>query len=309
MDPHKLDCEEVHKDEENVCPLRRLVTLLTEFFSQRMSTILEILLLYKFSVTQVFPIIAFNPKLIINSMMTQHEKCMSMIHKDRNYLKILVYKYNSGDKVEVYVFSNNMTISADVITICFLNYIMKNPYYKQCQPMHDLMVLMKSKYIIQTDTEANLDPQMLTLNRITFSYPSVSFDIARYDKNNHVFLSLSKTFFNLPHVFCSPWSASLIPVLNSDYKTPLALLLAIAVMFNENKSCYLLYQRIVALYTSEVFPTCFKLELCKRWGIVYMIGNEYNFAPYFTTARGIAIQVISSLMTNDPSLQYVLSKI
>lgn len=310
MDSHKSDREEINKNEGNVSPLRELVMLLTNF-SESMSIVLELLLEYQFSIIKLVPITAFNPRWIINSMMILHENCRRMFHKDPNSLKILIYKYNSGEKVEEYVFSNNMTIYADVITICYLHHVINRRSFTHCKLVYRLMKLMKNKYhIIQTYKEMSLDRRMLTFHRIALSYPSISFDMA-CDKDSFSFIFFSEAFshWNLPNVFCSPWLALIIPVLNSDYKTPLALLLAMAAILDHNKPCYLLYQRVVALYTSEVFSKCFKLELCKKWGIVYMTENEYNFAPYFTTARESAINVISSLKENDPNLQYVLSKI
>lgn len=48
--------------------------------------------------------------MFIESMMKIHAKCTTAILKNPTYLRKLVYKYNSGDKEEEYIFFNNMYV-------------------------------------------------------------------------------------------------------------------------------------------------------------------------------------------------------
>ena len=45
------------------------------------------------------------------------------------------------------------------------------------------------------------------------------------------------------------------------------------VLENSNKPCYVLYQRILTLYTSEVFPRRLKLAICRHLGIIHKEEN------------------------------------
>lgn len=310
MDPLRFVSihNQINEMEENSCPLYHLVMIL-KAISQTPSILPEIFFLHEFSCNMLYPIEVFNLKNLIEYMVKANEMYRNFIHRNPVEFEMLVYKYNSGEEVKEYVFSNNMMLYVDVIIICYLYYIVE-----PCSPDHqlacDLMKMMKQKYFIKDESS---NPNEITLFQIILSYPSISFGMLHYNTVpilNHI-KSFSQCFSNLPNMFLiSPWLASIIPVLGSDYKTPLAILVAMAVILdNDNKFSYLLYQRILVLYTSEIFPKSVKLELSKNWGIVYMIGNEYKYAPYFTINRENAIKIIILLRQNDPSLNYTLSMI
>jgi len=313
MDPHESDREETNENRRNIyCPLHKLVTIL-KTFPQNLRVFPEISLLDEFSRTKFFPFMVFNPKWIIERMLRIHRECANYICKNPTYLKNLVYKYNYDEKEEEYVFSNNMMFHADIITICFLYYIVEEHETHRTQSMDDLMIMMKIKYRIRLKYDERMmsDPQIVTLEKIIFSFPSIIFGMF-YHNDVKILNFLSKILFdwNLTNIFCSPWLASIIPVLETEFKTPLALLLVvIAALDVENKPTYVLYQRILTLYTSELFPKRLKLKLCKKLGIVYKTENEYKFASYFTTHRAKILDLLISLKRNDPSLEFTLSKI
>jgi len=118
--------------------------------------------------------------------------------------------------------------------------------------MNDLMIMMKSKYCIlcSDDCVRMGSDSQITLHKVVFSYPSIIFGMFYY-KGVTILNFLSKILFNcdLTNIYCS-WLASIIPVLEIDKNTPLALLLAmIVVLDRENKPSYVLYQQILTLYT------------------------------------------------------------
>lgn len=305
MDLHKSDSEEINENGGNTYSLHTLVTTIKTLSRQR-PIFLEVYFLNKFSKNKLIPLKSFNPRWIIDRMIEIHAKCTKVILKNPNYLTKLVYKYNSNGKKEEFVFSNNMPFYVDIMTICFL-YIAKIIKFEDLKPVNDLMTIMRTKYyIFNTDS---FGTQIITINKIILSYPSVITDLLCF---NNVSPSIFNILlqWNLTKIFCLPWLALIIPVLRFEFKIPLTLLLAMAVALDsENKPSYVLYQRILALYTSEVFSRNFKLKMCIKWGIIYKKGREYKFAHYFTRLREKAVDLILSIKVNDPSVGYTLSQI
>ena len=142
---------------------------------------------------------------------------------------------------------------------------------------------MRNKYHI-SDTN-NFNPLIITESKIAFSYPTIFLHVLYYTNNNKIESPACKILlkWKLNNTFCLPWLALIIPVIESEFEIPLALLLAMTVVLeSSNKPYYFLYQRILTLYTSEVFPRRLKLAICRYLGIIYKEENIYRFVPYFT---------------------------
>ncbi|KYN37279.1 hypothetical protein ALC56_08336 [Trachymyrmex septentrionalis] len=314
MNLHKSNSEETNEDERSVCPLRILVAIL-KTHSEKLPTLLEIQFLNEFSLNYI-PLSSFQPKIFIESMMKVHAECTTAILENPTYLRKLVYKYNSGEREEEYIFSNNMSFYIDIMTLCFLHIVLVTKVEYVSPAMNDLIAIMRKKYCVAVSNFGELLINEITEMKVVISYPSVFIDLL-YNFNNKISCPAFKRScinilreWNLINIFCMPWLALIIPVIESEYKKPLALLLAMAVTLDtHNKSSYVLYQRIVTFYTSEVFPRNLKLTMCVNWGIIYKKKNIYKFAPYFTKLRKKAINLIKSIKVNDNSLEYTLHQI
>jgi len=305
MDAHKSDHKETIENSRNLLDL--LIMILKRYSGKDNQFLPEIQFLKDFSLTEIAPLTSCQPRTIIERMMKIHAEYTSVILKNPNYLNMFIYKYNFGEKEEEYIFSNNMPFYIDVITICFLQ-IMGMTKVDHVHPaIKDLIAIMREKYCVSY--AKNFESIIMTESEIAISYPSISIPLYYY---NNIFnpsllllLHISNLHFYLP--WCS-WLALIIPVIESEFKTPLALLLAMATVFDNDKPSYVLYQRILAFYTSEVFPRHFKLEICTCLGIVYKEEDKYRFASYFTKHREEAIKLISANI-NDTSIEYTLSQI
>lgn len=168
----------------------------------------------------------------------------------------------------------------------------------------------------------------ITLYTIAYSFPSISYSWLGFEPDINESLNsshyISTTFpgLILNKILVCPILASIIPRLNSNF-VPIALLVAINVKANQminddlkipnytDIPLNIIYKRILALRSSEVFPTRLKLELCKMWGIVQKDTErgEYKYADYFATYRQEAIDIISEIKSQDPDLQNILSEI
>ncbi|XP_025073258.1 uncharacterized protein LOC105423774 [Pogonomyrmex barbatus] len=308
--------KEIHIYEKNICPLRTLIDILQKSSSGRPSSILEITLLDKFPKTNDFvPIEQFSPRCIIEYMMKMHGNTMKKIAATPTYLDKLVYKYKVGSEEKEYVFSNNMMFYIDVIIICYLYFVRKRSDYKKFFPVIRLLRMMKIKYNIY-DESNSVNTYMtygnITWHRVALSYPSITFAI--FDHNVislPPYITLDR--LNIPKIFYLPFAASIIPAIDK-INISLALLLAMAIYGeNDEYRCdeifplYNLYEYIFKLYNSTFFPKQLKLELCKQWGIIHVVGSQYKFAPYFKLAYEEAKELISTLKSNDPDLEYVIS--
>lgn len=317
--------EGIHKYGKDTCPLRTLVDILQKISTDRPTCILEIALLNKFPETnEFFSKKLFSPRWIIEYMMKMHGDTMEKISAVPEYLSKLIYKYKCDNEQKEYVFSNNMTFYADIITICYLYYIIKTYKYTKLRLVRNLFRIMKMKYIIHDDLNIykpwvkHNDPKRITWLKIAHSFPSITFAMLYHDIIDvPLFLYSAFSNFNLSKTLCLSLFASIIPPLDD---TPLALFLAIAVFNDQYKQdkhmstdkmtpLYELWKYIFELYTSNIFPTCLKLELCKKWDIIYMVKNEYKFSPYFRATRQIAKKLILTLRPNDQYLKCLLANI
>ncbi|KYQ47428.1 hypothetical protein ALC60_13549 [Trachymyrmex zeteki] len=309
MDLHKSHRKETNENEKSVCLLNILVTILKKN-SEQLPVLFEVRFLEEISLTEIIPTTLIQLRMFIEYMMKIHAECTTIILKDPTYLRKVVYKYNFDEKEEEYVFSNNMPFYIDVTIMCFM-YIMQITKVGTVKfALNDLITIMKRKYHIP-HTNVFDTPLLITESKIATSYPSVFIQLLYYLNDTITFPGteiLRK--WNLTNIFCTPFLALIIPVIESEFKTPLALLLAMSVALDRmNKPSYVLYQRILALYTSKVFPRIFQLQVCMYWGIIYKEEDRYKFAPYFTTFREEAKKLISSVKANDTSVKYTLSQI
>jgi len=289
-----------------------LMNLLEDFFKGRARSVLEITLLEEFPTTDVvLPLEKFSPRQIIESMMEKHRCTAQNIWENSENLKTLVFENNIQ-------YTNNMEFSVDIYTICFYyDKILK--YNIQNKLMQDIMELIINKYGINTEPQTengaiNLDPTAITFRRIAYSFPSVMLDMF-YLGSYSIFLRKIFADFKLPSIIFSPVIVSILPKLNDP---PIAILTTIALKLNDMCSgvnpdsktpLAIIYQRVLLSYTSTVFPERLKLQLCKKWRIVVVKENEYNFHPIFKVHRKKAKQLISTLRLGDPDLGNILSRV
>lgn len=298
--------EGIRKYEKNVCPLHTLVDVL----KKRPNNILELQLQDNFP-TDIFPKVLFIPKLIIQYMRNMYTD----IIEPSNFIKF-IYKYNSDDEEKEYVFSNNMTIYDDVITICYLYCVMISKFeYKESQPVIHLREIMRKKYIICDSLDDSTEK--ITWFKIAYSFPSITFAIFHHDIID-VSISFCNTFPNntLPKIFNVPFLAPFLPQLIKDKYTPLAMLMAFAVLIDNNEKCSgektsleKLWQKITDYYFSDIYPISLKFCLCYKWDIIKMEDENFEYTHYFEDVCVEALDLISHLRPNDPFLYQLSCKL
>ncbi|XP_028047464.1 uncharacterized protein LOC114254707 [Monomorium pharaonis] len=309
----------IHKYKKDTCPLCTLVNILQKTSFRRGSRIPEFVLLDRFPETdELIPEELFSPRWIIEYMKKVHEiNSRNSIAKSTN--DGFVYKYNSDDEEDEksYVFSSNMTLDEDIITICYLYCIMKTYEYKEFPQVIELIEKMKKKYTIHDGLDTSKlsterDSKKVTWFKIAYSYPSITFSIFHYgivDMPLPVCTAFSN--FDLPKIFNLPLFTLIVPAL--DLGTPLTLLLAFNVFTDSNNertheitSVDKLWHYTYQLFFSKVFPSSLKLQLCEQWGIVHRVENQYKYAFYFKETHNEAVALISRLKSDDPGLKNIL---
>ncbi|CAL1678003.1 unnamed protein product [Lasius platythorax] len=324
MDP--TESQQRTTDVDNNCILLPLVNMLNDFLQDPRKTIVEIDFLNKFPSPEVIlPEVNFSPRRVIEYMMNTHTYTNYKIERRPCLLKTVTYKYRVRPPiVNYFIFSNNMFLAADIITICYIYHVILTRKYINLKVMQDLFDMMVRKYGIKPDNMMHLDRNAITRFNITYSFPSISFPLYGCEPDISKLSNFSHLMFTFPGLILSkilwcPMVALIIPRINS-FLTPIAFLVAVIVKSNQFvKDCLKIpnytgmtlskiYHCFMALYFSDVFPKCLKLELCKRWGIIQEEQGEYKYADYFTTYRLKAIDIILELKSQDPELQSILSE-
>ncbi|CAL1681485.1 unnamed protein product [Lasius platythorax] len=277
----------------------------------------------------ILPEVNFSPRQAIDHMINRHKVVKLEIESRTDLLlRTVTYTYVPVASVIQFTFTNNMSLTEDILIICYLFHLLKTREYFAVKVIQDLYYMMRDKYHIQDDRMKHEDQRVITEFQITYSFPSVSFQWFGFDPNEdrsqHSFHFMYTTFPNLSlkRLYWNPMIASIIPRLKNSKFVPIALLTAISVKSNAvvknpdvpntELSLNAIYERILAFNSSEAFPEILKFKFCEMWGIVCK--NEqriYKYSDDFTKYDRVqeAINIISELKSQDPDLQTILSKI
>lgn len=265
---------------------------------------------------QDFPQTDTSSRRIIKYMFDRYTNITCLINKHPNVLIAFTFEYRTEDaRIHKVTLSNHMQFRNDILMICYIQHLLFTFKYqdKRYKVMEAMMVLMINKYNV--DAYA-LSPEShaITFMNISASFLSIYLDI--FYNNFANFSDISDLFpdFNLPIMIYAPLIISILPKLNNP---PIAILMVVSLLMYEtclpvialNISLVALYNRIVSIYNKTTIPEKMKLHLCKRYNIVILEGDKFEFAPCFAQYRQKAKDIISEKKSNDPNLKDILSMI
>ncbi|XP_029165487.1 uncharacterized protein LOC114936457 [Nylanderia fulva] len=330
MDP--IRNQQTNTNVDMKCLLLRLIYKIKNLSQNHTNDdIPEIKYLHEFSTYDVIlPEINFSPRRIIEYMIDVHECGKRKVEKKSDLLKTVIYKYFHLTSIRQFEFSNNMSLTADLLTICYFYHVIIRKHYT-LKVMKDIFDIMINKYNIKNKFEVKLikealDERTITAFRIAYAFPSISFpfyaytpDISTPNYSHDIF----KAFPGLSKMLCCPLVPCVMPQLHSRNKvfTLTALLIAVNVKNNQiiidskkhpnypDMPLKVIYERICKLHASTVFPTSLKLELNQKWGFVEMKQGVFKYSDYFLRYRRKALDIILQIKSEDPDLDEIICKV
>lgn len=252
----------------------------------------------------------FNPKYVIKNVLEIYKRNMIDISRKPDLLQKISFTFREEEDVCKFEFSDNMLVTNDITTLCFLYHISYKRDFDECETVQVLKSLMFNKYEIclERTTKSGQKQDQLTLLDVAFSFPSITWDMACN-------LGMWTKFFDkfsdleLPKIIFIPMFFALLPQLKE--RPPLAILLLIILRTNEimggtEKSLRTICNDISLAYEHRLFPERLKLDLCKKWQIVRIENDIYKYTPCFAAHREKAKDIIAKMKSDDPDLKLIL---
>jgi len=285
-------------------------------FRKQFLYIPETAYLKDFAALKTFDII-LNPKYIIRDMLIIYLRCVCDIYEQPDLLQVHIFTFYDDNEVYTFEYSNNMMFRDDITILCFLYVTLHYPC--KYETMQVLMSLMKNKYGIQTEEQANRinvqftkensQANKLTLCNVAHSYPSVFFDISLKMGYDKFYRKIEIYGFYLPEAFFLPSILLVLPTLNQPPPFAILLLNRLILEIGITENLYTHFAYIYMYSMCSIYPQRLKLELCRKWRIVMKRKNMYKYVPCFAAYRQKAKDMIAEMKSNDPDLASILSRL
>jgi len=311
----------IKKNREDVCELHELIEMLK--YGYRSSPYnFEAHYLKHFS-DNPFPGETFVPKKILSTLLEKHANNHKMIKEKKILLKTVAYRYTFKGETCKFKFHNDMDLADDLLIILYLHLFITK-LALSTHPVKTLLDIFHIKYNLQRASDFKEQWRVpepgyekpITINSVIHVFPSIV--ISMFERNLGYIAKISQIIFkevsDLPQAIYHHMIAAIIP---HDVKNPpIALLVFIMkkYMFYFDKEelqvpLKMLYDRVMSLYESNVYPLDLKRKLCKCWGIVEQHENEIDFSAAIVNANKYVKNMIATMMIDDPDLEDILSKI